>query len=282
MGRICKNKITDHIRAQFGANPLKVPDSRIQPMCMLEIQKNKQQYLGEFKHLVKGGFNHDVTQNEAVVADVSDTRSKAVDFNTGFGILAGFLKALKVDPAAVTASFAKSKKMAFSFSNVRRKYIDPLSLGSLLSGNDLFGDVDNFVLQPAIQDKKVKLGLITDVIISNNFSLSALSESDTAVGVDVPLLADAISKLNVGVKVNKKAENEVQFEGPDNLTFAFSCLELTIDPNTGKFGRGKWLKDIRDAAGKPRSLENLDPGEEHLLEKLFIDESEEYPLLIDL
>ncbi|MGI9542500.1 MAG: hypothetical protein ACR2MX_04525 [Cyclobacteriaceae bacterium] len=282
MGRICKNSITDLIRDQFGANPLRVPEARIQPMCMLEIHKNQQQYLGEFKYLVKGGFNHDIAPKEAPVSEVSNKRSKAVDFKTGFGILSGFLKALKIDPASVTASLTKSKKMAFSFSNVKRKYIDPLMLGSLLSGDGLFGDVDNFVLQPAIQDKKIKLGLITDVIVSNNFSLSALSESDTAVNIDVPMLADAISKLNLGVKVNKQTDNEVQFEGSENLTFAFSCLELTIDPATGKFGRGKWLEDIKDASGKPRSVESLQPGEEHLLEKIMMDENEEYPLLIEL
>ncbi|MBL0009111.1 MAG: hypothetical protein IPP25_18555 [Saprospiraceae bacterium] len=38
MVRICKNNVTDVIRDQFGANPLRVPEARIQPMCMLEVK----------------------------------------------------------------------------------------------------------------------------------------------------------------------------------------------------------------------------------------------------
>src|SRR5687768_10618640 len=129
MTRICKNQVTDHIRDQFGAIPLKVPEARIQPMCILAIRKGGQQYLAQFKFLVKGGFNHDIPQKTDAVASVSDQRTANIDFNIGFGILGNFLKALGVDPAAVSSSLKNTRKMAFSFSNVRRNYIDPLMLG---------------------------------------------------------------------------------------------------------------------------------------------------------
>lgn len=282
MGRICKNKITDHIRDQFGANPLKVPEARIKPMCMLEIKDNGQQYLGEFKFLVKGGFNHEIPQVLEPVANVSDQRSAMADFNTGFGILGNFLKALGVDPAAISASIKNTKKMAFSFSNVRRCYIDPLMLGSVLSENELFADKDNFILYPAMHDKKVRLGLITDIIISNNFSLSTYSESDTAVKIDVPSIADAVANVNVSLKVHKTADNEVKFEGPSDLTFAFSCLELKIDPNSGKFSRGDWLKNIKSIRNEDRTLESMKKEEMKMLDRMLIDHNTEYPLLIDL
>ncbi len=281
MGRICKNHITDHIRDQFGANPIKVPEARIQPLTVVEIRKDKPTYLGEFKFLVKGGFNHALPSNETLVAAVSDTRTKATDFEAGFDILGGFLKGLGVDPASVTASMSKSKKMAFKFSNVRRRFIDVLQLGQILSDNPLLGDVNNFVLQPAMTDKKVKLALITDVIVSNNFSLSALSESETAVEIDVPAIEGALANLNTSVKVKKSGANEVQFEGPSDLTFAFTCFEIKIDPVTGKFSRGDWMRNLKSAAGEARSLDSLEPGEEHLLERLLIDNNTEYPLLIE-
>jgi len=282
MGRICKNKITDHIRDQFGANPLKVPEARIQPMCMLEIRDGSQQYLGQFKHLVKGGFPHDIPQATDPVASVSDQKTATADFNTGFDILGNFLKALGADPASVSAAIRHTKKMAFSFSNVRRTYIDPLMLGSVLSQNELFADKDNFILQPAMTDKKIRLGLITDVIISNNFSLNTYSETGADVNIDVPAIANALGNVNASLKVEKKSDNEVKFEGPSDLTFAFTCLELKIDPATGKFSRGDWLRNIKDAAGVARTFESLKPGEETLLDKLMLDENEQYPLLIDL
>lgn len=282
MSRICKNHLTDHIRDRFRANPLRVPEARIQPMCVLEIQKGRQQYLGEFRFLVRDGFEHALPVSESPVAEISDSRSRSVDFKTGFGILGGFLKALSIDPASVSASIARSRKLAFSFSNVRRRFVDVLQLGQVLSQHQLFGDTNNFVLQPAMHDKKVRLGLITDVIVSNNFSLSALSDGETTVDVDVPALADVVSQANAHVKIHKTAAEDIQFEGPDDLTFAFTCLEIRIDPATGKFSRGDWMQNIRTATGELRSFESLQPGEEMLLERILIDENTEYPLMIDL
>ena len=282
MGRICKNDITDHIRDHFGANPLKAPEARIQPLCMLEIDRNKPSYLGEFKYLVKNGFPHDVPIQEEPVASVSDKQSKITDFETGFQILSGFLKVLGVDPASVGAAFKKSKKMAFSFQNVRRRYIDPLQFGMILSQNNVLGDPDNFILSKAIKDKKVQLGLITDVMVSNNFSISTFSESEIGVDVEVPLIQQAISGLNINVKVNKTAENVVAFEAPYDLSFAFSALELIIDAQTGKFSRGNWMKNLKSARGEQKSFENLTKDDMHLLERLEIDNNREYPLLIEL
>ncbi|MDX1407891.1 MAG: hypothetical protein R3330_07150, partial [Saprospiraceae bacterium] len=146
MARICKNDITDHLREHFGANPLRVPEARIRPMCMLEIRKRRRQYLGEFRYLVKGGFEYDLPLKSDPVAPVSDTRSRSIDFKAAFSILSGFLKALGLDPAPVTASITGAKKMAFSFSNVKRNYIDPLQFGKILAEHTVTGNVDNPIL----------------------------------------------------------------------------------------------------------------------------------------
>lgn len=280
--RICKNHLTDHIRSKFGANPLEVPDARIRPMSVLEVKKDKSQYLGDFNWLVKGGFSHTLPVATQPVAEVSGSRSKTTDFQTGFSILGTYLKALGTDPAAVSASISGSRKLAFSFSNVRRNFIDVLQLGQVLSQNAAFADIDNFVLHPALTDKKVSLCLITDVIVSNNFSLTTLSESEKAISIDVPAIAQAVGNANAAVSVKKVSENEVSFEGPHDLTFAFSALELRIDPTTGKFSRGDWMKNLKSATGETRTLESLQPGEEYLLDRILLDDSTEYPLLISL
>ncbi len=281
MTRICKNKITDHIRDHFGANPLKSPEARIKPMCMLEVQRDKQDYLGEFAFLIVGDMPEEIPVNEEPVAPISDERSNTVDFKIGFGILGNFLKVLGVDPAGVGAAMKKSKKMAFSFSNVRRRFIDPLQLGKVLSQHDIIGDTDNFMLHPAINDKRIKLALITDIIVSNNFSISTFTESETEAELDVPLIANAVSNFNTEVKVERKSNNEVKFNAPNDLTFAFSALELKIDPASGKFSRGDWLKNLKSATGESLTLENLEPGKKYHLDHVLIDESKEYPLLIE-
>jgi hypothetical protein len=282
MGRICRNQITDHIREHFKANPLRAPEARIQPMCVLEIQRGKQTYLGEFKFLTKEEFSHELPMKLDPVAGVSDERSTKADFGTGFDILGGFLKVLGADPASVGAGMKKAKKMAFSFSNVRRRYIDPLQFGQILSRNNILGDKDNFMLHEAMNNKRVSLALITDVIISNNFSVSTFSESEVGVDLDVPTIANAVAGAAVDIKVEKKASNEVKFEAPHDLTFAFSALEISIDPATGKFSRGNWLRKLKSIDGKQPDINDLKPGEEHMLDRVLLDKNEEFQLLIEL
>jgi hypothetical protein len=282
MMRICKNQVTDIVRDKFGANPLRVPEARIQPMCILEIEDQQKQYLGEFRYLVKNGFDHPVPVAETPVAEISDTWTKTVDIKTGFTILGGFLKALNIDPAGVSAAFKRSKNIAFSFSNVRRKYVDVLQLGQILSHNDLFGDTENFILQPALAGGEVKLGLITDVIVSNNFSITSLVNEETTLDVDIEAIGKVLGKVNAGIEITRTDDNAVKFQGPYDLTFAFSCLEIKIDPNTGKFSRGDWMTNLKSASGTPRTFESLQPGEERQLDRLMLDDNKQHQLLIEL
>jgi hypothetical protein len=251
-------------------------------MCVLEIEDKQKKYLGEFRYLVKNGFDHPLPVAETPVAEVSDARTRSVDIKTGFDILGGFLKALNIDPAGVSAAFKRSKNIAFSFSNVRRKYVDVLQLGQILSHNELFGDTDNFILQPALAGGDVKLGLITDVIVSNNFSITSLVNEETTLDVDVEAIAKALGKVSADIKVTRTVDNAVRFQGPHDLTFAFSCLEIKIDPTTGKFSRGDWMTNLKSVSGTPRTFESLQPGEERQLDRLMLDDNKHHQLLIEL
>ncbi len=275
--RICKNKITDHIRELFGANPLRVPETRIQPLTLIEIQDRKPQHLGQFQHLVRGNFPHEITEHRSTVADVSDQRTKKIGFDLGFKILENFLKAFKMDPVQLSLSIQHSKKMAFSFSNVERRYIEPLALGKILSENNIIGDPNNFMIQG-----DVTLALITDVLVSDNFSLSTYSEQDHSVDIDVPLIEQYISNADLKIEVEKKHENEVKFSGPEALTFAFSCVEIKIDPHTGRFSRGEWINNIRAAKSLTSITEaDVQPEDWNQHSKLMIDDRPANPLLLE-
>ena len=88
-----------------------------------------------------------------------------------------------------------------------------------------------------------------------------------------------ISDLGVGVKIHKTNNNEVIFEGPQDLTFAFGCAELVIDPNDGSFDRGIIFHDIkaRDAGDL---FGTQIPGEEPELKKMLFDDEEGYTLMV--
>lgn len=273
--RVCSNKITDEIRDLFGANPLKLPEARILPLCMIEVTENKPKYLGEFKYLVKVGFNHQLPIQESAVAQVSHTKTKAVDFNLGFNILGNFIKALGMDPAVVGLSVKGSKKMAFSFGSVTRRYIDVLQLGQILIENQIEGNPENPFLTGIFSNKNSKLALITDALQSKEFSISVYTENDSGANINIPLLQEYVAKGNLGIKVAKTAENEVRFAGETPLTYAFSCVELFLDAN-GRFSRGQWLENLRGAKELKKELTEAE------IPKVFFDDNRANPMLIEL
>ncbi len=275
--RICKNNITDQIRDLFDANPLRIPEARIQPMCMLEIRNHKQKYLGEFKFLVKDGFKHSITINTAPVAQVSDVKTKKIDFKIGFDILGNFIKAFGLDPAVIGASVKGSSKMAFSFGNVVRKYIDTLELGHILVSHDIKGDQDNIFIQDITDNKDVQLALITDVLTSTDFSLSTFKDNTTNAEINIPLIQEYLGNVDTGLTIEKVSENEVKFKGETPLTYAFTCVEINIDPLTGKFSRGQWLDNIRSVKGTA----GVSTAEQIEIPKLLLDDNQANPLLID-
>ena len=238
--KISKTNITDILRQSFGANPLRVPQSRIVPMTVLEVVKNKPEFLGLMKYLVEGDFNLEIPIASGVAAEVSGVVTKNIDFKIGFKILEGFIKALGADPAAIKASIKRNKKISFSFENVTTQSIDIIEMGRILNQHELICDDTNFALS-----SDPKLGLITKVFQSTNISISVFKDDDTSGDVDVPLIKDYIASRNVNLRVEKKAENRVTFVGNTPLTFAFSCVELLIDKETRRFKRGSWINNLK-------------------------------------
>lgn len=280
--RICKNDITDTIREHFGANPLKIPESRIQPLILLEIKSNRMDFLGSFKHLIKGGMPVDVTPKNSKVPDVSGVKTKKVSANFGAKILDNFLKAFKMDPVAINAATKHAKTMSFSFKEVNRLYIEPLELGKVLSEHQVKGDQNNMFVKRIIDDGKLRLALITDALVSKTFSLSTYGENDTGADIEMPLLEGLIADLEAGFKVEKTAKNEITFTGEEALTFAFSCVEIIVDRKTGQFSRGDWLKKVRSAKGMD-ALDEIEVSDEEWNKnaKWLIDSDQANPLLLE-
>ncbi len=276
--RICKNDITDQIRDLFDANPLRIPEARIQPMCMLEIQDHKPKYLGEFRFLVKNGFNHPIQVNTSPVAQISNVKTKKIDFKIGFDILGNFIKAFGLDPAAVSASIKGTKKMSFSFGNVVRKYIDTLELGHILVANDIKGDPENIFIKEFSEKKEVTLALITDILTSTDFSLATYKDNTTNAEINIPLIQEYLANLDTKLTIEKISDNEIKFKGDTPLTYAFTCVEINIDPTTGKFSRGQWLDNIRSVKG---STTTSTATEQLEIPKLLLDDNQANPLLID-
>lgn len=278
--RICKNEITDDLRRLFGANPLKIPDETYQPLLMIEIVNNRPKILGQFQELIKGNFDLNLKIETRDLAEISGRKTRKVQFDFGFELLGNFFKGFGMSAIGIESSLKNTKNFTFSFSNVQRKYFSPLALGKVLSENEIYADPNNFIIEKIIKDKKLKLGLVTDVIISNSFSMNTFDASDNQAKIDIPTIQGYVDNIKAGTKIEKISESEIKFENEKSLTFAFSCIEIQIDPETGKFSRGDWLNDIK-AKGITTNVETLSEEELNLQSKFLFDDNEFNPLLIE-
>ena len=252
--RICKNNLSDILRDSFQANPVKVPESRILPLIILELEKNKPKYIGNIKYLLQGSEEVEFPIHKGLASNVSNTFSKSTDLKAGFKILDGFLKGIGIDPAVVRASIKGNKTISFAFNNVKTQYIDLLEFGKILNTQDLIIDPLNFGINKA-NGKPPRLALIDRVIQSNNFSMRVFKENDSSGKIDVPLINDHLSDIKTSIKVDKSSEHEIKFSGDSYLTFAFSCIELFLEEETHKVSRGKTLDNIKSGIRKAGSEE---------------------------
>lgn len=249
--RICKNDITDYLRKELGANPVKIPESRIVPLLVLEIVDKKPRYLGQLKYLVKNDHEINVPINDGVVSDISNKKTKSIDLKIGLKILNGFMKALGGDGAAIGAALKSNKEMAFTFNNVTTKYFDILQLWKMLNDKEIIAQPANLGLGDDFY--KSDLGLVTRVIQSNSFSITAYKNSDVNGEINIPLIENYIA--NADLKFNVKSENasKITFNSEEKLTFAFTCVELKIEESTNRILRGEWIDNLRSKAAGAES-----------------------------
>ncbi len=123
------------------------------------------------------------------------------------------------------------ESLSFSFTNVRRHYVDPLSLGKKLAGKRIDLPRNSIVgvraPLPSIGDS---LHVIDSIVTSSDFSISIDRTSQhefqcQCSGSFRGTLASAGSTL----RVNTVSGLDLTFSGDKELPFALSCFRLSTD-----------------------------------------------------
>jgi hypothetical protein len=229
--RLCPNDTTKWLREMFGAIPLRVPESRIQPLLIIAKKGDKIDLRGELRYLLKDNTRLNSPLREDTVANALLQRTAGVNTEFGLRILDGFLQGLKMSSSPVGAVLKGSNEISFSFTNVKRRWIDLNHLGATIKNRML--DLEHPSLGIFKGEDAVDMLLITDVIISNSFTINQEKGRDDAFDVGLPLIQEYISDLGLKVKVKSDTRKSITFEGEEYLSFAFSCVRLEFDAETG-------------------------------------------------
>lgn len=245
--RICKNDITDLLRQTFNAFPLRVPETRMQPLVVMGQKGSKLDFRGELQYLLADGKGLELELRESAMANAALQRSQSMSLGFGLKILEGFLSGFGMSPAPLSASLKGVKELSFSFTDCKRLYIDPGQLGNALRGRHV--DLSHAALG-VFKDGDYRMLLISDAIVSKRFTVNIEKvqeqEFDASLPALQPYIADASAKVDVAVKDGRS----ITFEGDTFLTFAFSCLLLEVDPQTGAIAIGETVRS-RSAGQAP-------------------------------
>ena len=252
--RICKNKTTDLLRDIFHATPVTPPESTIRPLFVLSRLDGKISRRGELKFLFPKKY-HKALQlqfSRHRVADTALQRTQTVNMGLGLNIMGALLQGFKIDTTPVAAALRGAKEISFSFTNIERISVDVNELGAALSGKHL--DLKNASAKIFLgSESPAEMLLITDVLSSNMMAINTESTREQNFKINLDALESVIASADLKVKVHQHQENSIVFEGEEPLTFAFSCIRVYVDEQTGALtlGEAVEVRAARDAKGEP-------------------------------
>ncbi len=234
--RICNNDTTSALRDIFGATPVRVPETSIQPLLVIAERDGKTDKRGALHHLLSQPSELTITLREDTVADVNLQRTRSMDWNIGLKLLEGFFHGFGLPSATLGANLNNGKEMSLSFHQVRRRWIDRNELGTALRNRTL--DLSHPSARIFSGEAPFRLLLVTDAILSNGFTIQLTGAGQGQGNFSLPEIRQIVSDANASVRVSGNSSNSISFDGPELLTFAFSCILLEADPNTGELSVG--------------------------------------------
>ena len=246
--RICQNDTTAALRKLFDATPMRVPEASVQPMLVIAEKGGKTDKRGDLRHLLSDKSALQIELKEDVVSDVNLERTRSMDWDFGLSLLNGFFQGFNLPSAAISAELSNAREISLSFKNVRRRRIDKNELGSALQNRKL--DLTHPAAKIFLGNDAQNMLLVSDVIISNGFAINVVKTRDNGGKIEIPAIQEIIDEAKLGVKVKANSKDTIEFEGPDFLTFAFTCVKLEVDQNTGDIAVGTTVITRQTATGK--------------------------------
>lgn len=230
--KLCDNDpLINTLRGVFHANIIRIPEEKIQPLCVIAERDGKLAYRGRLSDLIAGASVPalvDPPVQTSTMADVAGKRSRQVDLKLGLEILDGFLRGFGIPAAAnIGTHLSAASHVSFTFSEVQRRYCDPSKIGQLLAGKAL--DRNNPVVASLIGEHPWECMLIDSVITSRDFTLHVDQTSKQELHLDVPAIEQIMSKAKLDVQVSSSSSRSLTFKGPKPLAFAFTCERLILD-----------------------------------------------------
>lgn len=222
----CDDPSVTYLR-KFGYNVVRLPRSGVAPLLIThETSGGQLRELGVLTDIWESSTSPPQIKDGETVGKIESQSTAKLEIGVGLDVFGNLLKSLGLDAAKISASYGNAKTLQIHFGNVKRKHLSQLELGEYMANGKLKSQNNPYV------DKYFKPGgqlyIVTEVLASNSFSISAFDESEKGLEVSLPEIQSVIN-ADAKVTASQKSESTIEFEGKEYLTFAFLCTHLSYN-----------------------------------------------------
>jgi len=221
--------LLDTLRQTFAATPVRIPETRIQPLCALAAAGDHASFRGQLEALLADRHGLEVPISESALAPLAGTRSRSVGWHLGLKILDGFLQGLGLASGALTGKIQGAEKVSYSFANLVRRFVDLNQLGQALSGRRI--SRTNPAAAIFFDHSEYALLVIDSVITSNRFTLHVDRTAKTGFSMDLPAMRRLAATADTGLALESTSGLDLTVQAPTRLTFAFAAVRLSLGPD---------------------------------------------------
>ena len=218
----CKDPALTYLN-NLGYNVVRLPRAGISPLDVLGRDDKRVERLGELGQIWNSVSPIPLPEKGIIASAINGKRTDDLKLSIGLRILAGILTGMGAAVPQLDFSYWKARSVQFTFAGVTVISVDPFSLGRYLAAGDL--DTGNPFVTRYFDDEGCEAFVITEVLKSNTFSLTAKDEGGSEVSVDVPAIQQAVG-AKVSVSLSDSASTELTYTGEEPLTFGFKAFGI--------------------------------------------------------
>jgi hypothetical protein len=213
---------------KFGYNVISLPRGGIRPLTVAFLQdKRRLTELGYLPEIWSSPTPPPQPMTGEGVANIGGQSTDKLQARVGLDILSNLVQALGADPVGVEAQYGGASALAFHFTEVQRERITAFALGKYLARGKLSAG-DPFVERYFRPEEQVYV--VTEVLKSSGFGVSAFDASQAGLAVDLPALRQVVS-AKAAIQVESSSTGGVEFRGDVQLPFAFIAAQVTWNTN---------------------------------------------------
>lgn len=217
---ICNDRSVNYLKS-LNLNTILHPQENLRPLALLGEYDGARGIIGTLDQLIEPPIPALPAVDSGVAANINGQRTSKLPISLGVNIIGNIIGAMGGN-VGVKAGYEAASKVEISFSDVTRYRANLIQVGDFLQGAEV--KWDHLILQKYLFGKG-KLYVLTEVVTSKKFGVTAYKKDNSSLQVDVPVIKELVGG-SVSVGSEAEGTNTVAYEGAKELAFGFAAIEL--------------------------------------------------------